>query len=239
MLVVVPARGGSKRVPRKNIALLGGRPLLAIALDAIRRAGILPETVVSTEDADIAAVARAEGCRVVDRPENLAADAAATEAVLLHALELTKSDGWQAEWVMTLPPTSPFRRAETIRDFIARARSAPEDVDCLMSVTENRGDFWRQNPAGDWQRLFPSAPRRQQEREPLYEENSAIYVTRVSALIATGSILGRKTQGIPIDVREAFDINTPADLQLAEMYLHMDQGDRGSRAAGRRGNQLP
>jgi CMP-N-acetylneuraminic acid synthetase len=189
---------------------------LAITLDAIRRAGILPETVVSTEDADIAAVARAEGCRVVDRPENLAADAAATEAVLLHALELTKADGRQAEWVMTLPPTSPFRKPETIRDFIARAQSAPADVDCLMSVTENRGDFWRQSPTGDWQRLFPNAPRRQQDREPLFEENSAIYVTRIAALRDTGSILGRKVLGVPIPSREAFDINTPEDLAVAE-----------------------
>ena len=98
------------------------------------------------------------------------------------------------------------------------AEQAPADLDCLMSVTETRGDFWRRSGAR-WHRLFPDAPRRQQDREPLFEENSAFYLTRSIALVDTGSILGRRVEGVPVDRLEGFDINTLADLPLAEAII--------------------
>lgn len=218
--VIVPARGGSKRVPRKNIAPLAGRPLLSYTLEAAVRAGLGGPVLVSTEDDEIATVARSHaGVRVVPRPEALALDAASTEAVLLHVLDVLRSEGADPEWIVTLPPTSPFRTVATIRRLAEEASSDPAAQDCLMSVTENRGDFWRRRPDGSLGRLFPDAPRRQQDREPLYEENSAIYVTRAAVLRATGSILGSRVRGIPIDPIEAFDINTPLDLRMAEALL--------------------
>lgn len=219
-LVVVPARGGSKRIPRKNIAPLSGKPLLLYTLDCIREAGLLDVTVVSTEDLLIAQVANDAGAKVAVRPADLATDTASTEGVLLDALkQYASAEGELPEWVMTLPPTSPLRSAATVASFGKALATVPADVDCIMSTTENRGDFWRYDADGNFWRLFPDAPRRQQERSPLFEENSAIYLTRVSVLQETGSILGRKVSGIPISPIEALDINTQEDLELAEALL--------------------
>ena len=142
-MAVIPARGGSKRAPRKNIRPLADRPLLAYTIAAAREAGLGEATVVSTEDAEIAAVATGLGCRVVPRPPALATDAASTEGVLLHALDEAAKEGWHPTWILTLPPTSPFRRGRTIRFFMDQA--AALDADCLLSVTETRADLWRRD----------------------------------------------------------------------------------------------
>ena len=222
MIIAVPARGGSKRVPRKNLQPLGGVPLLAHTLRAVAGAGLDAPVFVSTEDAEIAALATEYGVRVVDRPPDLAEDAASTESVLLHVLDAFAGEGVAPTWIMTLPPTAPFRRAETIQAFADEVRRHPEAQDCLISVTEDRGDHWLMEKGGMLRRLFPDAPRRQQDRAPLYEENSAVYVTRVKTLRATGSILGRRVRGLPIDALEAFDINTERDLQIAEAITRLD-----------------
>jgi CMP-N,N'-diacetyllegionaminic acid synthase len=225
MIVVVPARGGSKRMPLKNIALLAGRPLLWYTIQSARDAGCLADLIVSTDSEVIAEVARTAGARVLMRPMELADDTASTEAVLLHVLDVLVHECRYDDWVMTLPPTSPFRTAETIASFFEATRELPDSVDCLMSVTETRGDYWRRMSDGSYRRLFPDAPRRQQDREPLFEENSAIYVTRVAALRQTGSILGREVRAFAISPREALDINTPADMALAEAQLRKADPD--------------
>lgn len=227
MLIVIPARGGSKRIPGKNIAPLLGKPLLAYAVEAALASGVTPHVVVSTEDARIAEVAHTSGVRVVSRPDDLASDAASTESVLMHALDLFEAEGMRFTWVVTLPPTSPLRTASTIRTFVERVRAEPDLQDCLMSVTENRCDFWQEGEDRTLRRLFPDAPRRQQDRVPLFEENSAIYVTRVSALRETGRITGRRVRGLAIDRTEAVDINEPIDLKIAEALLRERMGAKG------------
>lgn len=216
MIIVIPARGGSKRLLHKNIIPLLGKPLLGYTLEVIEAANLGYPAYVSTDDETIAqAVKNHAGAQVIKRPAALSSDTASTESVLLHVLDnLQKSISPQ--WVMTLPPTSPFRTAQTIQHFAKAIQDNPDAQDCLMSTTENRGDFWRELEDGTLMRLFPNAPRRQQEREPLFEENSAIYVTKITALRETGSILGKRVRGIAISATEGFDINTIEDLEMAE-----------------------
>jgi CMP-N-acetylneuraminic acid synthetase len=216
-MAVIPARGGSKRAPRKNIRPLGNRPLLAYTIAAAIEAGLGDATWVSTEDAEVTETAMKLGCRVLKRPDALATDAASTESVLLHALDEAARQSWHPEWILTLPPTSPFRRARTICFFLDRAADA--GVDCLFSVSETRADLWRCDTAGKIVRLFPDAPRRQQDRAPLYEENSAVYLTSVAALRTTGSVLGRSRQAVAIDPLEGFDINSELDFVIASALL--------------------
>lgn len=217
MIIVIPARGGSKRLPHKNIHPLKGKPLLAYTLEAIAATALDIPTYVSTDDERIAAVARAyPGVEVIMRPDEIASDTASTESVLLHVLDVLAEKGQAPQWLMTLPPTSPFRTATTIRSFAEAVTGCADHIDCLMSVTENRGDFWRMGPDGRMDRLFSDAPRRQQDRTPLFEENSAVYVSRTRALRDTGLILGRAVRGIPIPALEGFDINNPEDMRLAE-----------------------
>ncbi len=217
MIIVIPARGGSKRLPQKNIYPLKGKPLLAHTLEAIVATGLNIPTYVSTDDERIAAVARAyPGVETIMRPAEISSDIASTESVLLHVLDILAERSRAPQWLMTLPPTSPFRTASTIRSFSRMVDGCAANIDCLMSVTENRGDFWRMGPDGCMDRIFPDAPRRQQDRKSLYEENSAVYVSRTKALRDTGSILGRAVRGIPIPALEGFDINSPEDMRFAE-----------------------
>jgi len=217
VIVVVPARGGSKRVHHKNIRDLSGKPLLAYTILAAQEAGLGEWTMVSTDHPDIAAVARQLNAEVIDRPPQYASDTASTESVILHALRQAEARGWRPTWVVTLPPTNPLRRASTIARFVMESRNT--SADCVFSLTENRGDFWRRTAGGQFSRLLPDAPRRQQDREPLYEENSAVYVTRAEALRTTESILGSTQHGIIIDPIEGFDINSELDFVLAEALL--------------------
>jgi CMP-N,N'-diacetyllegionaminic acid synthase len=215
--VVVPARGGSTRVPGKNLRALAGAPLLTYTLRLVGASGLADRTVVSSDDPTALALARSHGVRALERPAALATAEASTESVLLHALDTLAAEGAAFAWVMTLPPTSPFRRVETVRAFVAASMEGDALPDCLMTVTEDRRDLWQRGADGRLRRLFPEAPRRQQEREPMYEENSAIYLTKVEALRATGSVLGRSVGGVVIDPLEAWDINSEFDFVVAEV----------------------
>ena len=217
MIIVIPARGGSKRVPFKNIRSLKGKPLLSYTLDAVSESGLSLPTYVSTDNEQIANVARSyTGVKVLIRPENIANDTSSTESVLLHALHAASDFGQTPQWMMTLPPTAPLRTAASISSFAKEAMSCEDNIDSFMSVSENRGDFWKMTKIGMLERLFPGASRRQQERQPLYEENSAIYVTRTEALRKTGFILGKSVRGIVIPITEAFDINNSEYFEFAE-----------------------
>lgn len=215
--VVVPARGGSTRVPGKNLRTLAGRPLLEYTLRLVVAAGASEQTLVSSDDDAALELAIMNGIRGLRRPAMFATAESSTESVLLHALDCLTEEGIRAKWVMTLPPTSPFRRVDTMRALLEQVQHSPDRCDCLMTVTEDRRDLWRMDEAGVMHRLFPDAPRRQQDRTPLYEENSAVYLTRVAALRATGSVLGHSVRGVVIDPVEAWDINSETDLVIAEV----------------------
>lgn len=214
-VIIIPARGGSTRVKNKNIRPLNGRPLLHYSLKCLKEGALLDKTYVSTNDPKIAECAYGCNANVIDRPDTLANATASTESALLHALDVLETQNIYADWIMTLPPTSPFRTLKNIQDVISLAQNSKNDTDCIMSVTENRGDFWCLN-GGRFQRLFPHAPRRQQDRDPLFEENSAIYMTRVTSLKETNSVLGHKVEPYYMDALEAIDINDPLDFEIAE-----------------------
>ena len=110
-MAVIPARGGSKRAPRKNIRPLGNRPLLAYTIAAAIEAGLGDATLVSTEDAEIAAVATRLGCRVLQRPTRSRPMPPRPRAFCCTRSTRRRRQGWHPEWILTLPPTSPFRRA--------------------------------------------------------------------------------------------------------------------------------
>jgi CMP-N-acetylneuraminic acid synthetase len=211
ILCVIPARGGSKRVPNKNMAEVGGRPMLWWTIQAALGAGFRPW--VSSEDEAILDYANSiGGVRPLRRPLELAADASSTESVLLHALGSAE----RKPWVMTLPPTSPLRTAATIQKVLETPRG---DAEALMTVTDYRGDLWQR--CGNYlTRLQASAPRRQQEREPLWEENSAVYLTNTMSLYTSQSVLGYgNVIGVPISRQEAWDVNDPLDLLVADALL--------------------
>jgi CMP-N,N'-diacetyllegionaminic acid synthase len=213
ILCVIPARGGSKRVPNKNMAEVGGKPMLWWTIQAALGAGLHPW--VSSESDEILSYAIRHGAFALCRPLELATDESSTESVLLHADAAT---GYKASWVMTLPPTSPLRTADTIRKVLETGRWG---ADALMTVTDYRGDLWERH--GTFlRRAQAGAPRRQQDRNPSWEENSAVYMTKTKILHATQSILGYgDVIGVPISRQEAWDVNDHLDLLVADALLRV------------------
>lgn len=220
-LVVIPARGGSKGIPHKNIYKIAGKPLLEYAIESMSGVVFEGNIVVSTDDVMIANVAeKYEEVIVVKRPDEISNDTAKTEAALIHALQyMEETYGKEYDAVVTLQPTSPLRTAETIQKFLENYEMNVEKFDALLTLSEDRSDFWIRKEDGSYGRLFPDAPRRRQEREPLYVENSAIYVTSKKSLLETNSVLGHCVNGFVIDVKEAVDINEFSDIALAESLL--------------------
>jgi len=219
---IIPARGGSKGIPLKNIQPLAGKPLLAFTIEAALQSGSADVVIVSTDSTEIAKVALHFGAEVIKRPAEISGDRAPTEAALIHTVKrLEEERGWVPECVLTLQPTSPLRSAKTIREFVSRFRAFGGQYDAMLSLSECHGDYWARDSEGQIVRLFPNAPRRRQDRDPIYLENSALYITRTQALVKTNSALGTRCTGFVIDDIEAVDINTPLDLAWAEFLLRL------------------
>lgn len=219
VLAVVPARGGSKGLPRKNVLDLGGRPLIAWTLTAAQQATHIDRCVVSTDDTEIASVARAHGGEVpFMRPAELAGDHAATMDTVFHVLD--RLPGF--DFVVLLQPTSPLRSAADIEQTLERmiAAGAP----ACVSVTEPaKSPYWsyRIDAHG---RLVPLTDPaytrvRRQDLPPAYVLNGAVYAARVDWLREQGSFLHPDTLAYPMPAERSLDIDTALDLRLAELLL--------------------
>ena len=210
---VIPARGGSKGIPRKNLVPLGGEPLVVHTLRAAAAARLLDAVVVSTDDTDIAAVARTHGVEVVERPAALARDDSPTEDALIHAVETL---GVEPEYVVTLEPTSPLRTGRLIDRCLELAYR--ERADAVVTVAETSPMVGRLR--GDrFEFLLPGLPRRRQDRDALYRESSTVWVTRTAHLLARRSVLADPLHAVIVPDDEAIDVNTPLDLVVAEALL--------------------
>ena len=222
ILGVILARGGSKGVPRKNIRPLGGLPLLGHTLAAAADSGVLERTVVSNEDAEIAAVSRSLGAEVVDRPAELAQDASKSEPALTHALQVREAADGPYDAVMLLPPTCPFRAADHIKEAVALFDQGRFDtVLGLQSVLKYRYDW---TPDGQAVPRWTKRANRQ-EREPVYVENGTLYLA-TAALVRAGKIFGEPERigGIVMDEEASVNIDEPADFDMAEAVIRRRSG---------------
>jgi CMP-N-acetylneuraminic acid synthetase len=214
VLCVVPARRGSKGIPQKNLAELAGEPLIVHTLRAALAAATLDRVVVSTDDEEIAAVALSAGAEVVNRPAHLAGDDSPTEDALLHALETLGPP--EPEYVVTLEPTSPLRKAQTIDACVRRAFEL--GANAVIAVAETREVLGRLED-GVFVPLDPNAPRRRQLRAPLYRETGVAYVTRTAHLRATHSVFAGPLYAVVVPEEETLDVNTKLDLLAASAAL--------------------
>lgn len=212
-VAVVPARGGSKAAPRKNIRLLGGRPLLVHTLEQIAQVPEIDCAAVSTDDREIAAIVASNGGAAIERPAELATDAAPTEWALLHALDVFEADGKTFDYVMVLEPTSPLRTPQTIRRCMQAIVEA--GAPSLMTVVETRSNLGRIEN-GYFRPLAPGAPRRRQDRAPFYIESSTVYICRTEHLRRTKTLVADDWLAVPVPEGEAFDINSELDFAIAE-----------------------
>jgi CMP-N,N'-diacetyllegionaminic acid synthase len=225
VLGIVTARGGSKAVPRKNLALLGGRPLLSYTAEAVRASRRLTRTVLSTEDEEIAFVGRTLGLDVpFMRPGELARDDTPTVPVLLDVLRRLETMGERYDAVMTLQPTSPFRTAEDIDGSIDLLEAS--NADSVISYVEVGG----KHPArmklinSDGRVIKPPFASQfqghcRQGWAKFYLCEGSIYLTRGNILTELGTVEGYDCRAWLIPEERACDIDTPFDLFLAEQML--------------------
>lgn len=229
VVAIIPARAGSRRIPGKNLVPFGGRPLLVHTIDAALGAFFVDATFVSTESPDIARVARAAGAEVIRRPAHLASDTAATEPVLLHALGALRRRRIDPEVIVLLQATSPLRTAAPVD--MAVAKILETGCDSVVSVTPNDRIFW-EGAVEDGRfvprRAIADRPRTQ-EIPTRYCEDGAIYAMRTTLLETTGLRMGGDLRAVILAPHESVDIDTPADLELAEHYLAMRRFDPDAR----------
>jgi CMP-N-acetylneuraminic acid synthetase len=229
VLAVVPARGGSKGVPRKNVRSVAGRPLIGWTFEAARGAATLARVVVSTDDPEIAEVARAEGIEVPFlRPPELAADETPMVPVLQHLLrELEAREGYRPDALCLLQPTSPLRRAEHVDAAVTLLAAHPE-ADAVVSVVAVPHHFhpWSvmHRDAGGYLQPFVQGEGtrvlRRQDKPVVWARNgAAVYVVRRDVLLEQGSMFGQRCLPLEMTHEDSVDVDTIADLQVAEAIL--------------------
>jgi CMP-N,N'-diacetyllegionaminic acid synthase len=221
VLGIIPARGGSKRLPRKNILPLAGKPLLAWSAAAAQGAKNLARVVLSTDDEEIAACARTLGLEVpAMRPAELAADKSPAIDALRHMLRVLDPDAKQFDAVALLQPTSPFRTAAHIDEAIALfASSGADTVTAVRSASDHPFWTWR-SMDGRIEPFFDRAAMATDRSAlpPAWIETGTIYIVR-RALIDAGEIYGDMIVPFVMDLRSSIDIDTAEDLAMAEHLL--------------------
>lgn len=227
VLAIIPARGGSKGIPRKNLQLLVGKPLLAHTIEQALAAKTVTRVVVSTDDEEIAAVAQEYGAQTVKRPTDISGDTASSEAALLHTLnELAEKEGYSPDLLVFLQCTSPLRGAADIDGGVSRLLD--ESGDCLLGVTPFSLFLWRATPAGDAEGINHDKRHRpmRQEMEPQYMETGVLYVMRTAGFQQAKHRFFGKTLLYEMPAERCLDINDRVDLVIAEAVLGQRQPAR-------------
>jgi CMP-N,N'-diacetyllegionaminic acid synthase len=230
-LGVIPARGGSKGLPGKNLRRLGALSLVGHAVASAREARRLTRVIVSTDSPAIAEEARRHGAEVPFlRPPALATDEAGMVPVLQHAVRwLETSAGVAPDLVVTLQPTSPFRTGEDIDATIARVVASGADSAQTLSEAAYHPYFMKTLDGDRTVALFADGHRfvRRQDAPPVYQPSGAVYVTRYATLMAGGHVLGEDNRGLVTPFEASVNIDTEWDFLLAELILAQGRAPLG------------
>ncbi len=231
VLALVPARGGSKGIPRKNVRLLAGKPVVAYSVESGLRARLVTRVVCSTDDEEIAAAARDAGADVPFlRPAELAQDTTEDWPVFQHALQwLEEQEGWVPDLVVNLRPTSPLRRVEHVDAAVQLLLDTGVDsVKSVCVARQHPHKMWVMEPGGGGRmepylrtpfRLErgPDVPRA--ELDTIYWQNGVVDVTRRSVILDQGVMIGRTVAGLVTEPEDSVDLDTPLDFTVAEILM--------------------
>jgi CMP-N-acetylneuraminic acid synthetase len=228
VLAVVPARGGSKRLPRKNLRELDGKPLVAHALDHGTAASAVDQTVLSTDDDEIASVATEyERVTTIDRPAELADDTATADQAVRHAVRTLEDEGSHFDIVCMLLPTTPFRRSEDVEEAVRMLRSSR--AQSVVGVTEfDHPPFYAVETDEDgflapyFGGEYLWSITRSQEFPELELPNGAIFVTETPALFEHENFYTDRTTGYSMPPDRSLDIDEEYDLKLARALLQYE-----------------
>jgi len=216
VIAIIPARGGSKGIPRKNVRFLAGRPLIHYAIEAALKAPLISEVIVSTDSDEIRYVSELAGARVMMRPEALAEDHVTLDPVIHHAIEQVEQEyGERFDVVVTVQPTSPLLSEATLSEALTRFLSDPE-VDTMISVMDDRHLCW----TTEGERFVPAYQARvnRQQLPANFRETGAFFITD-RASVTPQSRMGSRVSVFEVPSREAVDIDSPTDWWVAEKLL--------------------
>ena len=220
VLALIPARGGSKGVPGKNVRPAGGKPLIAWTVEAAKASRYVDRVILSSDDAAIAEAAARFGCEVpFVRPAELATDKADSMSVVRHALGALSE---RYDLLLLLQPTSPLRTAADIDAALERCLQG-ETQTCVSVCEPDKSPYWMMTMPADHtvQPLFPpeQVPARRQDAPPIFALNGAIYIAPTAHLAAGGGFVIKGTIGYVMPKERSLDIDTELDLRFADFLL--------------------
>lgn len=219
-LVIIPARGGSKGIPRKNIKPLNGKPLIQYSIDVARGIAADKDICISTDDLEIVQCVESYGIKVpFIRPAELATDTAGTYEVLIHALDFYEKQGRRYDTVLLLQNTSPFRRVEDVKQAMALYR---DDIDMVVSVSEITSPFYNsfEEENGFLKKISNGFTYvRRQDAPKTYEYNGAIYLINTESLKRCSLSGFKRCVKYVMDKMHSLDLDTMLDWKYAEFII--------------------
>lgn len=229
IVCIIPARGSSRGIPQKNMIDFCGKPLIVWSIEQARASQFIKEVYVSSDDRSILKVSKEAGVKTIERPQHLATDTSPSEDALLHAIShIQKSEKQKVDLVVFLQATSPTRTSEDIDNAISQFLSKKADS-LFSAVTLGDSCIWSVNKDGLRSLTFDYKNRgRRQDRMPYYLENGSIYIFKPQILKKLKNRLGGKIEVFVMEEWKAFQIDTPADVEICEYFmkekiLHIDR----------------
>ena len=229
ILAVIPARGGSKGIPRKNIRPLNGRPLIYYTIEEAKKSKYVSRFIVSTEDQKISIISKKFGAEVLKRPKRLARDDTSTIDVIIHILkQLKRRENYTPDLIVLLQPTSPLRTNKDIDNAINTFLNCKKCLS-LVSVTKfSHSPFWAfkiknkyLSPAFGYKYLKT----RRQKIPKLYRPNGAIFISTPKVLFKYKTFYTPKTIAYVMPLERSIDIDTNLDFLIAELLIKSDESD--------------
>lgn len=226
-IAIIPARGGSRGIPRKNVALLDGKPLVVHTIHAARDAELVDAVVVTTDDPEIAMLSKRAGAWVIERPRAIAGDTATSESALIHALdEIRAEQGIDPEITVFLQCTSPLTTSEDIDETVAALLD--DGADCALAVAPSHQFMWCRDDNGDSVGINHDERFRQrrQERDAQFVETGAVYAMNTAGFRLAGHrFFGRIAMHI-MPRERVWEIDDPSDLVVARALLEHRRRER-------------
>ena len=204
--ILIPARGGSKRIPNKNVISIEGMPLISYSIVQAKK--LTNEVYVSTDCENISTVAEEWGAKIMPRPAEISGDHSKTEEAVKHFLELENT-----EIIVVLQATTPLVRYDQIFEGI----KLMDKYDSVISVTEDKGFYW--DSYGKPVNFIPGERPRTQDMLPWYKENGAFYITRKELFMKTNLLYSGKVGFVSMDVKDSVDIDTMEDVKFLKNMM--------------------
>lgn len=227
ILAIIPARGGSKGIPKKNISLFAGEPLIAHTIKSAHESKLIKRTIVSTDDPDIAEISKRYGAEVIKRPAEISGDRDSSESALIHVIDhLRKAEGYLPDLIVFLQCTSPLTSDEDIDRTITTLIKTGSD--CAFSSTESYQFLWNIGEDGFAHEINHDAAVRhcRQDLQPQYCENGAVYVMWTEGFLRAGHRFFGNISLSVMPPERSVDIDTPIDFEFAEYIFRILQRER-------------